>query len=260
MWRKLLQWLQMNLRSPMECPNHLLTTPMLCSLAWVEYGAWLPWRWPTSWDTQGSPHIVWLIVPSLFLQCSSLHAWVVRVGGAFGASERLWSEHLVHTIYNVIQNYYSKASLSNFLSIFIWPVLSNGSWPITPCVDHECWAHISHCVCPPPGQIQDLPWSHGERYWSCLGIEWVLIQVYVVQIICVQHWTPFQGAFGLCVVEEFVILRREYGPSFLTNNLIHKVIFTINVPLSESTLCTNPAVKECLWTLRLWLLLAMNNC
>lgn len=80
--------------------------------------------------------------------------------------------------------------LSYFPVTLLGPVLSDGSWTISPRVDHQIGRYVSHCVRPSSGKIEDLSWSHLKGHWCSLLVQRELSEI---RFHCeaVEYSTPF---------------------------------------------------------------------
>ncbi len=59
------------------------------------------------------------------------------------------------------------AVFSYLLSILLQPVLSDGSWSIPPCIDHQVRSDIGNSVGPSSGEVQDFSRVHFKCNRSC---------------------------------------------------------------------------------------------
>ena len=135
------------------------------------------------------------------------------------------------------------AAFSNLSIVLFDPLLCDCCRAIPPHVDHQIRSEVGHRVCPSPGKVQDFTGRHHKTHRSSSVVERVFRKVWF-HVETVQHCTPFERALCLGVVEEFVVLRGEDGPSLLSYDLVDEIVFAVYVTLCEGSWCANPEEGE----------------
>lgn len=137
---------------------------------------------------------------------------------------------------------FSKTCLSNGLSTVWKPQFKNSSWSTPPCIKHQRGSDILNKVGPTTREVENLSWTHNKGHWMGVSKQWILFIVWLTELR--KNSTPFQGALFFVIVQVLVIMWWENGPTLLSYHLVDKVIFAVNMTLSESPWCTYPVGKS----------------